>query len=123
MKSLVIKDLHVNIGDREIIQGLSLTIECGKVHAIMGPNGSGKSTLSKVIAGHPDYTVTSGEVLMDGENILGMEPDERARKGIFLAFQYPMEVPGVTIANFLRAAVQALRSITISFTRKWTCWR
>ncbi|MEI7957775.1 MAG: Fe-S cluster assembly ATPase SufC [Verrucomicrobiota bacterium] len=107
MKSLVIKDLHVNIGDREIIQGLSLTIECGKVHAIMGPNGSGKSTLSKVIAGHPDYTVTSGEVLMDGENILGMEPDERARKGIFLAFQYPMEVPGVTIANFLRAAVQA----------------
>jgi len=107
MKSLVIKDLHVNIGDREIIQGLSLEIECGKVHAIMGPNGSGKSTLSKVIAGHPDYTVTSGEVLMDGENILGMEPDERARKGIFLAFQYPMEVPGVTIANFLRAAVQA----------------
>ena len=107
MKSLVIKDLHVNIGDREIIQGLSLEIECGKVHAIMGPNGSGKSTLSKVIAGHPDYTVTSGEVLMDGESILGMEPDERARKGIFLAFQYPMEVPGVTIANFLRAAVQA----------------
>jgi len=107
MKSLVIRDLHVNIGDREIIKGLSLTIECGKVHAIMGPNGSGKSTLSKVIAGHPDYTVTSGEVLMDGENILGLEPDERARKGIFLAFQYPMEVPGVTIANFLRAAVQA----------------
>jgi len=107
MKSLVIKDLHVNIGDREIIQGLSLTIERGKVYAIMGPNGSGKSTLSKVIAGHPDYTVTSGEVLMDGENILGMEPDERARKGIFLAFQYPMEVPGVTIANFLRAAMQA----------------
>ena len=107
MKSLVIKDLHVNIGDREIIQGLSLEVECGKVHAIMGPNGSGKSTLSKVIAGHPDYTVTSGDVLMDGESILGMEPDERARKGIFLAFQYPMEVPGVTIANFLRAAVQA----------------
>jgi len=107
MKSLVIKDLHVNIGDREIIQGLSLEVECGKVHAIMGPNGSGKSTLSKVIAGHPDYLVTSGDVLMDGESILGMEPDERARKGIFLAFQYPMEVPGVTIANFLRAAVQA----------------
>ena len=107
MKSLVIKDLHVNIGDREIIKGLSLEIERGKVHAIMGPNGSGKSTLSKVIAGHPDYTVTSGEVLLDGENILGLEPDERARKGVFLAFQYPMEVPGVTIANFLRAAVQA----------------
>jgi Fe-S cluster assembly ATP-binding protein len=107
MKSLVIKDLHANIGEREIIKGLSLEIECGKIHAIMGPNGSGKSTLSKVIAGHPDYTVTSGEVLMDGENILGMAPDERARKGIFLAFQYPMEVPGVTIANFLRAAVSA----------------
>jgi Fe-S cluster assembly ATP-binding protein len=107
MKSLLIKELHVNIGDREIVKGLSLEIERGKVHAIMGPNGSGKSTLAKVIAGHPDYTVTSGEVLMDGENILGLAPDERARKGVFLAFQYPMEVPGVTIANFLRAAVQA----------------
>jgi Fe-S cluster assembly ATP-binding protein len=107
MKSLVIKDLHANIGDREILKGLSLEIECGKIHAIMGPNGSGKSTLSKVIAGHPDYTVTSGEVLLDGENILGLEPDVRACKGIFLAFQYPMEVPGVTIANFLRAAVAA----------------
>ena len=107
MKSLVIKDLHVNIGDREIVKGLSLEIERGKVHAIMGPNGSGKSTLAKVLAGHPDYTVTSGEVLMDGEPILEMEADERARKGIFLAFQYPMEIPGVTIANFLRAAVQA----------------
>ncbi len=107
MKSLVIKDLHVNIGDREIIKGLSLEVERGKVHAIMGPNGSGKSTLAKVIAGHPDYEVTSGEVIMDGENILEWEADERARKGIFLAFQYPMEIPGVTIANFLRAAVQA----------------
>ncbi len=107
MKSLVIKDLHVNIGDREIVKGLSLEVERGKVHAIMGPNGSGKSTLAKVIAGHPDYVVTSGEVLIDGENILGEEPDVRARKGIFLAFQYPMEIPGVTIANFIRAAVQA----------------
>jgi len=107
MKSLVIKDLHVNIGDREIIKGLSLEVERGKVHAIMGPNGSGKSTLSKVIAGHPDYEVTGGDVLFDGESILGMEPDERARKGIFLAFQYPVEVPGVTIANFIRAALQA----------------
>jgi len=107
MKSLVIKDLHVNIGDREIVKGLSLEVEQGKVHAIMGPNGSGKSTLAKVIAGHPDYVVTSGEVLIDGENILGEEPDVRARKGIFLAFQYPMEIPGVTIANFIRAAVQA----------------
>jgi len=107
MKSLIIKDLHVNIGESEIVKGLSLEIERGKVHAIMGPNGSGKSTLAKVIAGHPDYTVTSGKVLLDGENILQLEPDVRARKGIFLAFQYPMEVPGVTIANFLRAAVQA----------------
>ncbi|HWL53791.1 MAG TPA: Fe-S cluster assembly ATPase SufC [Chthoniobacteraceae bacterium] len=107
MKSLVIKDLSVNIGDRKIVDGLSLEIERGKVHAIMGPNGSGKSTLAKVIAGHPDYEVTGGEVLMDGENILEWEADERARKGIFLAFQYPVEIPGVTIANFLRAALQA----------------
>ncbi len=107
MKSLVIQDLHVNIGDREIIKGLSLEVQPGKVHAIMGPNGSGKSTLAKVIAGHPDYVVTGGEVLVDGENILGEEPDVRARKGVFLAFQYPMEIPGVTIANFIRAALQA----------------
>ena len=107
MSSLVIKDLHASIGDKEIVKGLSLEIEKGKVHAIMGPNGSGKSTLAKVLGGHPDYTVTSGEVLMDGVNILDMEPDERARKGLFLAFQYPMEIPGVTIANFIRAALQA----------------
>jgi Fe-S cluster assembly ATP-binding protein len=107
MSSLAIKDLHVNIQDQEIIRGLSLEIERGKVHAIMGPNGSGKSTLAKVLGGHPDYMVTSGEVIMDGENILDLAPDERARKGLFLAFQYPMEIPGVSIANFLRAAVQA----------------
>ena len=83
------------------------TVPKGEVHAIMGPNGSGKSTLAKVLAGHPDYVVTSGSVLMDGENILELEPDERARRGLFLAFQYPSEIPGVTIANFLRAAVQA----------------
>ncbi|MDB6173641.1 MAG: FeS assembly ATPase SufC [Chthoniobacteraceae bacterium] len=107
MSSLVIKDLHVSIGDKEIIRGLSLEIPKGEVHAVMGPNGSGKSTLSKAIGGHPDYTITSGEVLLDGENIIGMEPDVRARKGLFLAFQYPMEIPGVSNANFLRAAVQA----------------
>jgi Fe-S cluster assembly ATP-binding protein len=107
MSSLVIKDLRANIGDIEILRGLSLEVELGKVHAIMGPNGSGKSTLAKVLAGHPDYTVTGGEVLMDGESILAMEPDERSRKGLFMAFQYPLEVPGVTNANFLRAAVQA----------------
>jgi Fe-S cluster assembly ATP-binding protein len=107
MSSLVIKDLYVSIGEKQIIRGLSLEIPKGEVHAIMGPNGSGKSTLSKAIGGHPDYNVTGGEVLLDGENILGMEPDERARKGLFLAFQYPMEIPGVSNANFLRAALNA----------------
>jgi Fe-S cluster assembly ATP-binding protein len=107
MKNLRIEDLHASIGDREILRGLTLEVPAGQVHAIMGPNGSGKSTLAKVIAGHPDYTVTSGDVLLDGQSVLGMEPDERARKGLFLAFQYPSEIPGVTIANFLRAALQA----------------
>ncbi|MGI8821666.1 MAG: Fe-S cluster assembly ATPase SufC [Chthoniobacterales bacterium] len=107
MNQLEIQDLHASIGEQEIIRGLTLTVPQGEVHAIMGPNGSGKSTLAKIIAGHPDYTVTSGAVLMDGENILALEPDDRARQGIFLAFQYPSEIPGVTIANFLRAAVQA----------------
>ena len=107
MKHLKIDNLHVSIGDREILRGLSLDLPTGQVHAIMGPNGSGKSTLAKVIAGHPDYTVTSGDILFDGESILVMEPDARARQGIFLAFQYPSEIPGVTIANFLRAALQA----------------
>ena len=107
MKHLKIENLHVSIGDSEILRGLSLDLPTGQVHAIMGPNGSGKSTLAKVVAGHPDYTVTAGDVLLDGESILGMEPDERSRKGIFLAFQCPSEIPGVTIANFLRAALQA----------------
>lgn len=107
MNSLIIKDLHASVAGTEIIRGLSLEVERGTVHAIMGPNGSGKSTLAKVLGGHPDYEVTSGEVLMDGVNILEMEPDERARAGLFLAFQYPMEIPGVSNANFLRAAVQA----------------
>jgi Fe-S cluster assembly ATP-binding protein len=107
MNSLVINGLHANVAGTEIIRGLTLEIEPGKVHAVMGPNGSGKSTLAKVLGGHPDYEVTSGEVLMDGEDILGLEPDERARKGIFIAFQYPMEIPGVSNANFLRSAVQA----------------
>lgn len=105
--SLEIKDLRANIGDREILKGLNLEIPKGEVHAIMGKNGSGKSTLAKVMAGHPTYEVTGGDVLLDGESIMGMEPDERSRAGLFLAFQYPMEVPGVTIANFLRAARQA----------------
>jgi Fe-S cluster assembly ATP-binding protein len=107
MSSLEIKNLHVSTGDKEIVKGVSLTIQTGEVHAIMGPNGTGKSTLAKAIAGHPDYTITSGDVLIDGTSILELESDERARAGIFLAFQYPSEIPGVSIANFLRAALQA----------------
>ena len=105
--SLSIQNLHASIVGKEILKGLSLEIPKGEVHAIMGKNGSGKSTLAKVMAGHPSYEVTGGDVLMDGQSILGLEPDQRSRAGLFLAFQYPMEVPGVTIANFLRAAVQA----------------
>lgn len=104
---LEIRDLHATVGDKEILKGINLTVPRGELHAIMGPNGNGKSTLAKVIVGDPEYTVTKGEVLVDGQNILEMEPDERARLGVFLAFQYPVEIPGVTIANFLRLAMQA----------------
>ena len=107
MSQLVIQDLYVSIGDKPVVKGLSLTVNQGEVHAIMGPNGTGKSTLAKAIAGHPEYTITAGDVLLDGHSVLQMEPDERARAGLFLAFQYPSEIPGVTIANFLRAALQA----------------
>lgn len=105
--SLIIKNLHAAIDGNPILKGLSLEIPAGEVHAIMGPNGSGKSTLSKVVAGHDDYEVTEGSVTMDGENLLELEIDERSRAGLFLAFQYPAEVPGVTMANFIRAALQA----------------
>ncbi|HEY1765605.1 MAG TPA: Fe-S cluster assembly ATPase SufC [Opitutaceae bacterium] len=107
MASLEIKNLRVTTGDKEIVKGVTLTINTGETHAVMGPNGTGKSTLAKAIAGHPDYTITGGDVLLDGKSILEMEPDERARAGLFLAFQYPSEIPGVSIANFLRAALQA----------------
>jgi Fe-S cluster assembly ATP-binding protein len=107
MSQLIVQDLCVSIGDKPVVKGVSLTINQGEVHAIMGPNGTGKSTLAKAIAGHPDYTITGGDVLLDGRSVLAMEPDERARAGLFLAFQYPSEVPGVTIANFIRAALQA----------------
>jgi len=107
MSQLEIKDLNISIGEKAIVKGFSLTIKSGEVHAIMGPNGTGKSTLAKAVAGHPDYTITGGDVLLDGQSILAMQPDERARAGLFLAFQYPSEIQGVTIANFLRAAVQA----------------
>ncbi|MGH8047846.1 MAG: Fe-S cluster assembly ATPase SufC [Chthoniobacterales bacterium] len=106
--SLSIQNLTASIGDQQILKGVNLEVPAGEVHAIMGKNGSGKSTLAKVMAGHPDYEVTGGQVLLDGANLFEMEePDERARAGLFLAFQYPMEIPGVTIANFLRAAVQS----------------
>ncbi len=107
MNELSVENLHVSIAGKEIVRGFTLHVPRGEVHAIMGPNGSGKSTLAKVLAGHPDYEVTQGKVFMDGEDVLALEPDERARRGLFLAFQYPSEIPGVTIANFLRAAVQA----------------
>src|SRR5258708_3913737 len=107
MNELRVENLRVAVGDQEIVRGLTLRVPRGEVHALMGPNGSGKSTLAKVLAGHPDYRVIAGKVLMDGENLLELEPDERARRGLFLAFQYPSEIPGVTIANFLRAALQA----------------
>jgi Fe-S cluster assembly ATP-binding protein len=107
MSQLVIQDLNVSIGDKPVVKGVSLTIKQGEVHAVMGPNGTGKSTLAKAIAGHPDYTITQGDVLLDGRSLLAMEPDERARAGLFLAFQYPSEIPGVSIANFIRAALQA----------------
>ena len=101
---LEIKNLHAKIEDRVILNGINLTINAGEIHAIMGPNGSGKSTLAKVLAGHPDYEVTEGEVLYFGKNLLELDPDERAREGVFLAFQYPIEIPGVSNANFLRMA-------------------
>jgi Fe-S cluster assembly ATP-binding protein len=113
MATLEIKDLHAGVttdeGTKEILKGVNLTIRSGETHAIMGPNGSGKSTLSYAIAGHPKYEVTSGEVLLDGESVLDMTVDERARAGLFLAMQYPVEVPGVSMSNFLRTAVTAVR--------------
>ncbi len=106
---LEITSLHANIGEKEILKGLSLTVDKGEVHAIMGPNGGGKSTLANVLMGHPQYHVTSGTALFKGQDLLKLRPDERARLGFFLAFQYPVAVPGVTMVNFLRQAVNAVR--------------
>ena len=106
---LEIKDLHASAGDKEILKGITLTVNAGEVHAVMGPNGSGKSTLAQVLAGHPAYTVTGGTVSYLGQDLLDMEPEERAQAGVFLAFQYPVEIPGVTNAYFLRAAYNELR--------------
>ena len=107
---LVVHDLHVSVADTEILKGVNLTVNAGEVHAIMGPNGSGKSTLTNTLAGRPEYVVTSGEVLYEGQNLLKMPPEERARKGLFLAFQYPVELPGVRYWQFLKYAVDALRT-------------
>jgi Fe-S cluster assembly ATP-binding protein len=111
MSLLEVKNLHVEVEDKKILNGLNLTIEKGEIAAIMGPNGSGKSTLAYVLAGKDSYTVTNGDVLLDGESILGMAPDERAAKGLFLAFQYPVEVPGVATMTFLRTALNAQRKV------------
>ncbi len=108
-KLLHIEDLHVEVEGKEILKGLNLSLDKGEIHAIMGPNGSGKSTLAYSIAGHPKYTITSGQVLLDGQDVLAMAVDERARAGLFLAMQYPVEVPGVSVSNFLRTAATAIR--------------
>ncbi len=109
MSELVIKNLHVSIEGKEILKGLDLTVKQGEIHAIMGPNGTGKSTLAYTLMGHPSYEVTGGEVWYKGKNLLELKPDERSRMGVFLAFQYPVAIPGVTVANFLRTALNARR--------------
>jgi Fe-S cluster assembly ATP-binding protein len=106
---LEIRGLRASAGDKEILRGIDLTVRAGEVHAVMGPNGSGKSTLAQVLAGHPAYEVTAGEVLYEGQDLLAMDPEERARAGIFLAFQYPVEIPGISNAYFLRAAYNEIR--------------
>ncbi len=105
--ALEIRNLHANVEGKPILRGVNLTIKQGEVHALMGPNGSGKSTLANVLLGHPAYEVTDGEIIFDGKNILDLEPDERSRAGLFLAFQYPVSIPGVTLANFLRQAINS----------------
>lgn len=111
MSELVIKNLHVMIDGKQILKGVDLTICPGEVHALMGPNGTGKSTLSYALMGHPSYVVTEGEVFFKGQNILDLETDERSRLGVFLAFQYPVAIPGVSVANFLRTAINARRKV------------
>ncbi len=112
MSVLEIRELRAAVEGTEILKGVNLTLHSGEIHAMMGPNGSGKSTLAYVIAGHPHYEITGGDILLDGESILAMEADERCRAGIFLAFQYPVAVPGVSVANFMRTAVSNVRGFT-----------
>ena len=107
---ITIKNLHASIGDKEILRGINLEVKAGEIHAIMGPNGSGKSTLSSVLAGREDYDVTEGEVTFNGKNLLDLSPEDRAREGLFLAFQYPIEIPGVSNINFLRTALNEIRA-------------
>jgi Fe-S cluster assembly ATP-binding protein len=107
---LSIRNLHAGVEGREILRGIDLEVKAGEVHAVMGPNGSGKSTLAQVLAGHPAYAVTAGEVRYDGQNLLELSPEDRARAGVFLAFQYPVEIPGVSTAQFLKAAVNEIRT-------------
>lgn len=106
---LSIKNLHAAIGDKEILKGINIEVKAGEVHAIMGPNGSGKSTLSAVIAGNENYEVTDGEVILDGEDLADLAPEERAHKGVFLSFQYPVEIPGVSVTNFMKTAINETR--------------
>lgn len=106
---LDIKDLHASIDGKEILKGLDLTVKAGEVHAIMGPNGAGKSTLSNVLVGHPSYEVTKGSIVFNGKNLLDMKPEDRSHEGIFLSFQYPVEIPGVSMVNFMRTAVNERR--------------
>ncbi|HHU28280.1 TPA: Fe-S cluster assembly ATPase SufC, partial [bacterium] len=114
MKTLEIKDLYVSVGDTEILKGINLTIKSGELHALLGPNGHGKSTLLQSIMGNPKYTVTSGQILLDGEDVLAMDVDERARKGLFLAMQYPPEISGVTISDILKEAINQRRDTPVS---------
>src|SRR5947207_799263 len=109
MSMLSVRNLHVRAGTRTILRGVNLSIDAGEVHAIMGPNGSGKSTLARVLAGHPDYEILDGEVLYQGKDLLAMDPETRAQEGVFMAFQYPVELPGVNNAYFLKAALNAIR--------------
>ena len=113
MKTLVIENLHVNVEGKEILKGVNLTVKSGEVHALMGPNGNGKSTLLAAVMGHPKYTVTEGSITFDGKDVLSMPVDERSRAGLFLAMQYPQEIPGVTNSDFMRAAMNVRRESPI----------